>query len=200
MIHWKTKLCNHHVSFLAWKVIESMYLLIWDTIKAVMRRNNYHVTIDRLHHLPQLLVELTHIIEAARPRRLVSLVFHNSRWWGLRAFSSLPLWCNCLTLTFPIATGRDCTSYQGCHAMMSSQPRLSQQSLVKFMGLLITTTLMQLFNSDFPHSRRQGLHKLLRLPCCNVQPALSFTTATGEVYESPHCHHPDAIIQLWLSP
>jgi len=168
MIHWKTKLCNHCMSFLAWKVIESMYLLIWDTIKAVMRKDNYHVTIDRLHHSPQLPVELTHIIKAAMLWCLVSLVFHNSCWWGLRAFSSLPPWCNRSTLTFLIAAGRDHTSYRGCHAVTSSQPHLSQQPPVKFMGLLIATTLTQSFDSDFSHGRRQGSHKLSRLPCRNV--------------------------------
>ena len=95
-----------------------------------------------------------------------------------------------------MAAGRDRTSYRGCHAATSSQPRLSQQPPVKFMGLLIATTLMQLFDSDFPHSRRQGLYKLSRLPCCDVRSASSFTTAAGEVYESSHCHHPDAIVRL----
>ena len=138
--------------------------------------------------------------EAAMPQCLVSLIFHNSRWWGLWAFSLPPPWCNCLTLTFPIAASRDHTSYQDCHAVTSSQPCLSQQSLVKLMGPLIATTLMQLFDSDFPHSHQQGLYKLLRLPCHDVQSPLSFTTAAGEVYESSHCHHPDTIIWLWLSP
>lgn len=134
------------------------------------------------------------------PWHLVSLVFHNSHWWSLWALSSPPPWCNCSTLTFPIATSRDCTSYWGYHATMSSHPCLSQQLLVRFMSLLIATTLTQSFDSDFPHSHRQGLHKLLRLPCHDIRSASSFTTATGEVYESPHRHHPDTIVRLWLSP
>ena len=48
--------------------------------------------------------------------------------------------------------GRAGVHYQDYHAAMSNQPHLSQQLLVKFMCLLIATTLMQSFNFIFPHS------------------------------------------------
>jgi len=83
---------------------------------------------------------------------------------------------------------------------MSGQPCLSQQPLVMFMSLLIATTLMQLFNSDFPHSHWQGLHRLSRLPCHDVQSASPFTTAAGEVCGPFHHYNSEAIVRRRLLP
>ena len=84
--------------------------------------------------------------------------------------------------------------------MTSGQPHLSQQPLVRFMSLLIVTTLTQLFDSDFPHCHQQGLHRLSRLPCCNVQSALPFTTAAGDVCGPFHHYNSEAIVCHRLLP